>query len=32
MANSKQQALVDRFVRHLQAYMGIKATKMSMAD
>ncbi|KID83955.1 hypothetical protein MGU_08827 [Metarhizium guizhouense ARSEF 977] len=32
MANSKQQALVDRFVGDLEAYLGIKATKMSIAD
>ncbi|KAL2680453.1 hypothetical protein Neosp_008054 [[Neocosmospora] mangrovei] len=32
MANPEQQALVDRFVGDLEAYLGIKATKMNIAD
>ncbi|KAI8715835.1 hypothetical protein NCS52_01092100 [Fusarium sp. LHS14.1] len=32
MANSEQQVLVDRFVGDLEAYLGIKATKMSIAE
>lgn len=32
MANTEQQALVDRFVGDLEAYLGIKATRMSIAD
>lgn len=32
MANPEQQSLVDRFVSDLEAYLDVKATKMSIAD